>query len=235
MYDVQIRVWDAPLRVFHWLLAVSVTAAIATGWIGGNWIFWHGKIGLFVLGLLVFRLVWGLVGSSYARWSRILSAPFALPAYLKGTWHQAGHNPAGSLSVLAMLGLLAMQVVTGLGATDDIAFQGPLYGVVGSELSSELTNIHRLAKWLLVALIGLHILAIVLYKVLKGQSLVPAMITGTMPQEHPEQLPAVGGGLGMAILAVVCAGAVVWGVMQAESWFAPPPPAPSASSATPDW
>src|SRR5690606_40704612 len=70
-----IKVWDAPLRLFHWLFAGSVSGAIATGWLGGNLMIWHGRLGLLVFGLLVFRLLWGVCGSTYARWSRIVSAP----------------------------------------------------------------------------------------------------------------------------------------------------------------
>ncbi|MEE4465410.1 cytochrome b/b6 domain-containing protein, partial [Azotobacter chroococcum] len=122
-----IKVWDAPLRLFHWSLALAVGAAMLSGWLGGNLMVWHGRLGLLILGLLAFRLLWGLLGSTYARWSRILAAPLRLGDYLRGRWRQAGHNPLGALSVLALLGLAAFQVLTGLTASDDIAFQGQLY------------------------------------------------------------------------------------------------------------
>jgi len=227
-----IRVWDAPLRLFHWLLAATVSAAIVTGWLGGTLMLWHGRLGLLVLGLLLFRLLWGFVGSSYARWGCILRAPLSIPAYLRGQWRQAGHNPIGALSVLAMLGLLSFQVGSGLLANDDIAFQGPLYRVVDAESSAWLTALHRQAKWLLLGLIGLHLLAILLYR-LKGKALVPAMITGQSLQEYPEQRAAQGGSWGAALLAALLAGALVWGVQWAEQ--ALEPEAPAATSKAADW
>lgn len=227
-----IRVWDAPLRLFHWLLAATVSAAIVTGWLGGNLMLWHGRLGLLVLGLLLFRLLWGFVGSSYARWSYILRAPLSIPAYLRGQWRQAGHNPIGALSVLAMLGLLSFQVGSGLLANDDIAFQGPLYRLVDAESSAWLTALHRQAKWLLLALLGLHLLAILLYR-LKGKALVPAMITGQSLQEYPEQRAAQGGSWQAALLAALLAGAFVWGVQWAEQ--ALEPEVPAATSKAADW
>src|SRR5690606_39149665 len=141
-----IKLWDAPLRLFHWAFAASVSAAIVTGWIGGNLMPWHGRLGLLVLGLLVFRLLWGFVGSTYARWSRIFAATLGVRDYLQGNWREAGHNPLGALSVLAMLALVGFQVVGGLMATDDIAFQGPLYALVSSETGDWLSGLHRQAK-----------------------------------------------------------------------------------------
>lgn len=222
-----IRVWDLPLRVFHWLLAVAVTGALVTGWVGGNLIVWHGRLGLLVLGLLVFRLAWGLLGSTYARWSRICVAPLGILDYLRGQWQAAGHNPLGSLSVLALLGLLGFQVVSGLVASDDIAFEGPLHGVFDSGTSDWLAGLHRQAKWLLLGLIGLHLGAIVFYQAIKRRPLVRAMVTGDCPREHPSQLAAVGGVWWALLLAVGLAVAVVWLVQVVPGWLAPPPPPPA--------
>ena len=121
--SVTIQIWDLPLRLYHWLLAVAVSAAIVTGELGGGLIDWHGRIGLFVLGLLVFRLLWGFVGTTHARFSQFFPTPGKLLAYLKGQWQGHGHNPLGALSVLALLGVLATLVGAGLFANDDIAFQ----------------------------------------------------------------------------------------------------------------
>lgn len=234
MQDSVIRLWDLPLRLFHWLLAVSVTGALITGWLGGNLMPWHGRLGLLVLGLLAFRLLWGFWGSTYARWGCIIRAPFSLARYLRGQWHRAGHNPMGSVSVLALLGLLAFQVSSGLVANDDIAFQGPLYRLLEAETSSTLTGLHRQAQWLLVGLISLHVLAIVFYR-LKGKALVPAMITGKAQREHPEQQSAQGGAWWSALIAVVLAAALVWTVQAAETWLAPTAPANTPAASTPDW
>lgn len=171
-----IKLWDAPLRLFHWLFAGAVIAAIVTGWVGGSLMPWHGRLGLLVLGLLVFRLIWGFVGSTYACWPRIFAATFGVKDYLQGNWREAGHNPLGAFSVLAMLLLVSFQVASGLMATDDIAFQGPLYALVSSETGSALSGLHRQAKWLLLVLIGMHIAAIIYYTLVMRRPLVRAMI-----------------------------------------------------------
>lgn len=233
MTGTRIKVWDGSLRVFHWLLAISVAGAFITGWLGGGLMQWHGRLGLFILGLLSFRLVWGFIGSTYARWSVIFKAPLSIPAYVRGAWHQLGHNPLGSLSVVALLGLLAVQVSTGLMANDDIAFQGPLYALVDRDFSSELTSLHRQIQWLLLALILLHLAAIGFYQHVKKQALVLAMLQGQQPQTHPEQRAAQGGSWQASLVAVVFAGCVVFGAQSAAQWWAPQP-APS-SVQTPDW
>lgn len=227
-----IRLWDAPLRIFHWSFAAAVTAAIVTGWLGGGLMVWHGRLGLLVLGLLVFRLLWGFVGSTYARWSRILGAAFGAGRYLKGNWQEAGHNPLGALSVLAMLGLVGFQVVSGLVASDDIAFKGPLYALVSSDTSTWLSGLHRQAKWLLVGFIGLHLAAIAWHTLVKRKSLVRAMIVGRARREHSSQRDAQGGSLVAALLVLVLAVGTVWGVQSVAGWLAPPPAAPAP---TLDW
>lgn len=227
-----IRVWDAPLRLFHWSLVLSVAAAVTTGWVGGNLMVWHGRLGLLILGLLAFRLAWGVLGSTYARWGRILAAPLGVGAYLRGQWHGAGHNPLGSLSVLALLGLVAFQTLSGLSASDDIAFQGPLYGLLEADTSSWLTSLHRQAKWLLLGMIALHLSAIAYYSLVRRHPLVRAMVSGRSPREHVEQTDARGGSRGAALVAVAFAVLVVWGVQSAAGWLAPPP-APAAPQL--DW
>jgi len=227
-----IKLWDAPLRLFHWLFAGAVIAAIVTGWIGGNLMPWHGRLGLFVLGLLVFRLVWGFVGSTYARWSRILGATVGVKDYLQGNWRQAGHNPLGAFSVLAMLLLVSFQVTSGLMATDDIAFQGPLYALISSETGSALSGLHRQAKWLLLVLIGMHIAAIIYYTLVMRRPLVQAMIKGRTQREHPAQQDARGGSLLAAVLAIALGAACVWGVQSVGDWLKP---APAAAAPSLDW
>jgi len=228
----QIKLWDAPLRVFHWTFGATVIASMITGWLGGGLMVWHGRLGLLVLGLLVFRLLWGFVGSTYARWSRILGAAAGIRSYLQGNWQQAGHNPLGALSVLAMLGLVGFQVVSGLMATDDIAFQGPLYALASSDTSSWLSGLHRQAKWLLVGVIGLHLAAIAYYTLIKRKPLVGAMLGGRTTREHPAQQDAQGGSLIAAALAVALALGTVWGVQSVAGWMAPPP---AATAPTLDW
>lgn len=217
------RVWDLPLRLFHGLLALGVIAVIATGLAGGNAMGWHADLGVIVAGLLVFRLVWGLLGSTYARWSAILRAPFSLGAYLRGQWRQPGHNPLGALSVLAMIAVLVAQTLTGLLAYDDIAFRGPLARLVDNDTSLWLTDIHRQLKNLLMLLIGLHIASIVAYQ-LRGKKLVQAMLHGRDERMPPEQSARGGGPLAFVLALAISLGAV-WALYQAPQWLAPPKPA----------
>ncbi len=225
----QIRVWDGPLRVFHWLLVLSVVTALLTGWLGGSWMDWHAKTGLVIIGLLSFRIAWLLLGSTYARLSTLLCSLLQLPQYLRGDWRQLGHNPLGVLSVFAMLGMLSWQAVSGLFTNDDIAFTGPLYKLVSSSLSSDITRLHKLGMWIIIGLITLHILAIVAHAVLKKHNLVKAMLTGNTEQEYPEQKPAQGGHwLAFSLAVVIALGAVY---AASGEWQSKPPPAPATAPA----
>lgn len=229
---IHVHIWDLPTHLFHWLLAFSVSAALLTGWLGGNWMAWHGRLGLFVAGLLAFRLAWGVLGSTYVRFSQVLHLPQSLPAYLRGEWHGAGHNPLGWLSVLAMLGALGFQVASGLVANDDIAFTGPLYRLVDGDTSSTLTGLHRQGMWLVIALIALHLAALLFYRLVHGENLIEAMLHGKrrVPAARPVK-PASGGSLPALLVALAFAGATVWAA--GGSWIPAPPPPPVQS--TPAW
>lgn len=226
----RIRVWDLPTRLFHWGLAILVAASIISGKIGGNLIDWHGKFGLAILGLLTFRITWGLVGSTYARFASFFPTPGRIRAYLRGEWKEPGHNPLGALSVFALLGLLALQVATGLPGNDDIAFRGPLFDLVGKALSDRMTGIHKLSINLLFALIALHVAAIMFYARVRKDNLVKPMITGW--KEHPRGRPATGGSIVALVIALTLAATAVHGASGA--WLPAPPPAPAAAP-TPTW
>lgn len=220
---LHIRVWDLPTRLYHWSLALSVVGALLTGWSGGNWMVWHGRLGLFIAGLLAFRLAWGMLGSTYVRFGQVLHLPQSLPAYLRGEWHGGGHNPLGWLSVLAMLAALGFQVISGLVASDDIAFTGPLYYVVDSAISGPLTSLHRQGLWLLLALVLMHLAALLFYRLVRGENLAVTMLHGRrkVPAERPIA-PASGGSLPALLVAVAFAAAVVWAA--SGSWIPEPPP-----------
>ena len=224
----RISVWDLPTRLFHWLLVLCVTGSFISAKIGGNAMVWHGRFGLFVVGLLVFRLVWGFVGSTYARFAQFVRGPADVLAYLRGQWTGEGHNPLGALSVLAMLGTLTLLVMTGLFANDDIAFEGPLYALVGKELSDRLVGIHRLVEPLIILLVVTHIAAIIYYVRFRKEALVMPMIRGWKVGAGKT---AMGGGVIAFIVALVLALAAVYGA--GGFWIqAPPPP---AANSTPDF
>ncbi|RIX44711.1 MAG: cytochrome B [Rhodocyclales bacterium GT-UBC] len=231
MNSKRIRLWDLPTRLFHWLLVLSVAAAIVSGQVGGNFIDWHARIGLFIVGLVVFRLVWGVAGSTYARFSQFFPTPAKVKAYLGGDWKGVGHNPLGAFSVIGLLALLALQVGSGLFANDDIAFVGPLADLVGKELSNRLTGLHHKAANLLFLLIALHVAAIVFYVRVKKENLVKPMLTGWKEVEAGES--AKGGGLLALLLALALASGAVYGASGA--WLPAPPPAPPAAEAPPSW
>lgn len=110
---------------FHWLLVAALLGAVITGQLGGGLIEWHGRFGLAIVGLVAFRLVWGIAGSTYARFAHFFPTPARVKAYLAGQWRGEGHNPLGALSVFGLILLLTAQVLSGLFANDDITFTGP--------------------------------------------------------------------------------------------------------------
>jgi cytochrome b len=230
----RIKLWDLPTRLFHWLLTVLVAAALITGNIGGGAIDWHGRIGLSILGLIAFRLAWGVAGSTHARFASFLPTVASIRAHLRGQWQGIGHNPLGALSVIGLLALIAVQLTTGLVGNDDIAFRGPLYDLIGKELSDRLTGIHEITSNAVIALIILHLCAIAFYTRIKKADLIKPMITGwkdLTPGEDGES--ASGGGAVAFVVALVIALAAVYGASGA--WRPAPPPPAAAAQSTPAW
>jgi cytochrome b len=179
-----VRVWDLPTRLFHWLLAVAVIAQIVTAKIGGNAMAWHFRLGYCVFALIGFRLVWGVIGGRWSRFSSFVRGPATVLRYLRGDHRpgdrfEVGHNPLGTGSVLAMLVLLALQVATGLVADDEIANLGPLNKFVSSAVAGSATAWHKgPGQGLILTLIVLHLAAIAWYHWRKQQNLVLPMIGG---------------------------------------------------------
>lgn len=187
-----IRVWDLPTRVFHWSLALLILGLVITGNVGGNAMVWHFRFGYAVLSLLLFRLVWGFVGGHWSRWRQLSCTPSALRQYVFGTDRQKqfiGHNPMGSLSVIALLSLLCLQVSTGLFSDDEIANAGPLTVWVSESIVSTATHWHKgLGKGLVLLLIATHLLAIAWYYFKKADNLSRAMLLGD--KETDEAAPS---------------------------------------------
>lgn len=175
---MKIRIWDLPLRLFHWLLVMAVLGSFVSVKLGGNAMIWHGRFGYLVLALIIFRLIWGFVGTHHARFAEFIKAPNAILAYLKNPSETPGHSPVGAISVLVLLALFLAQALAGLFATDDIAFDGPLAKYVASTWVELLTSFHRWNEWVLLALVGVHVSAILYYKYVKRINLISAMITG---------------------------------------------------------
>jgi len=181
----RIKVWDPVTRLWHWVLA----AAVITNWIFGEFmsfdtVSWHFYLGYTVLALLGFRLLWGFVGPAPVRWCSLLPRPAELMSYIGKVGKREpsgtpGHNPLGSLSVIALLLVLAAQAGTGLFIeTDDFFESGPLYGYVSEATVNSLTWWHHFLSKVLLALVVLHLVAILFYRLWKREDLLQPMITG---------------------------------------------------------
>lgn len=180
-----VRLWDPIVRAFHWLLAI----AFAVGWYLGEFrsfttIEWHFWLGYGIGGLVVLRLIWGLVGPPSARLSALFHSPSATWNYVRTLGRREpsrypGHNPLGSLAILALLTSLSVQVLTGLFAEDDGLFSaGPLSYLIDSGWVAEINAIHHYNSRLLIAMVALHLGAIAYYALWKRENLILAMITG---------------------------------------------------------
>jgi cytochrome b len=228
---MKIKVWDLPLRVFHWSLAAAVAAAFISAQVGGNAMIWHGRAGVAVIGLIAFRIVWGFVGSTHARFASFVKGPDAIRAYLRGQWSGIGHNPLGALSVLVLLTLLAVQATTGLFANDDISYQGYLYPLVGSDLSGRITGIHKLFEPVMIGFVALHVAAIAYYIRVKKNNLAVPMITGWTDVSDAAVESPRGGGAVAFVVALIIAVAAAY----AASGALLPPPPPAAAVETPNF
>lgn len=172
-----------PVRAFHWTLVALAALSVSTGYLAGNAMRWHVWSGCAVLALLVFRVLWGLFGSTYARFAHFVRGPRAVRDYARGLLartpsYTVGHNPLCGWMVVLLLVALAVQVGTGLFANDDIATEGPLYPLVSKAFSDTLSAIHQANVVVLLALIGVHVAAVLYHFFYKGENLVAAMITG---------------------------------------------------------
>lgn len=213
-----LRIWDLPTRLFHWLLAACVVGLFITGKIGGDVMTWHFRLGYTVFSLLLFRLVWGVVGGHWSRFASFIYAPSTLWRYLRGESrpeHHVGHNPLGALSVFGLLTVLGVQVGSGLISDDEIAAAGPLTRYVSGDTVSLATAYHtEVGQLLVIALVALHIAAILFYRLKKKENLVQPMLQGDKLVPDASPLPASrddGFSRWKALLIwAACAGLVYW-------------------------
>ena len=214
-----VRIWDLPTRVFHWALAALVVTSIVTANIGGNAMVWHMRSGLAVLSLLLFRLVWGLVGGHWSRFGSFLVSPSTVWQYARGRIADpAGHSPLGALSVLGMLIALALQASAGLFSDDEIAFSGPFTALVSSQRVEQASWFHtEVGKWIVIGLVLLHVLAIAYYTVVRRKVLVRPMVVGDKWMDGAVPASRDDGRSRLRALALwaVCASVVATGV----KWF----------------
>ena len=209
------RIWDLPTRLFHWVLVLLVL----TSWASAEFSYMriHVACGFSIMTLVIFRVLWGLVGSDTARFAHFLQSPLSAVQHLMHITRrepdtEVGHNAAGGWMVPGFLAILAIQIATGLCANDDATTEGPLALRVGKDWSNWLTHIHYLNFRLIQIAVALHVLAIVMYRVLKGHNLLLPMITGKkrLPgnTRAPRMMHPV---LGLAMFAVAGIAVFIFG------------------------
>ena len=204
-------VWDLPTRIFHWLIA----GLFFFSWwcVKTSHMDWHYLSGLTVLALLVFRLIWGFIGGSTARFANFIRGPKAVIAYLRGTSPEAaGHSPLGGYAVLALIGLLLAQVSAGLFAVDTDGLEsGPLSHFVSFDSGRSAAGIHGLIFNLLLAMVAIHLLAIAFYRFARKRHLIKPMITGSDPELAADAPSLVKAAAWRLIIAVIIAGGIaIW-------------------------
>lgn len=201
-----VRVWDLPVRLFHWSLVVLVPAMYITAE-NDEW-GWHLRLGMVLLALLVFRVAWGFLGTDTARFSNFVKGPGKVLSYLRGGYeHRShkGHNPLGALAVLALLAVVAAQVGMGLFAGDPYdGATGPLNALVGVMTADAITETHEWFVYVVFGVIAVHVLAVGFYGAFQQQNLIGPMIGG-----KAEKAPEVGDNpptpWGRALVALVIA------------------------------
>jgi cytochrome b len=213
-----VTVWDLPTRLFHWGTAVLVAAAYVTWRL--NWMDWHALIGEALLALVLFRLLWGVWGGGAARFAGFIVAPVRALRHLahlvrREPDEEPGHNPAGGWMVLLLMLLLLGQALSGLYVNNEVADQGPLSAVMPAAAANLITDLHD--TWLWGALLGavaLHLLAIAIYWIAKGQNLLLPMITGRkrLPDRiaSPRSAPLLRAAMLMAAAIAVTVALTVW-------------------------
>ena len=214
------KIWDIPLRLFHWLLMFAVIGAIFSSKTA-NW-FWHEKMGLTVLGLIGFRIIWGFIGTDHARFSRFPLSPGRVIQYIRlrlagDRTYTPGHAPTGAWATIILLAVLGAMAGFGTMANNDILFEGPLAAWVGT-FTNTATYWHRVLERVLFAALIAHLAAMLTYRIWLKINLVPAMVTGgkddkAKPFSRRHQM------LGVALLLVMVAGAQTLGLLGERYYF----------------
>ncbi len=209
---LSMRVWDAPTRLFHWAIVVLIATSYLS--IRFDRIDLHLLSGYTLLTLLLFRLAWGFVGSETSRFNQFLRSPVEAFRHLatfprREDDNEVGHNAAGGWMVLVLLGDIALQVGLGLFSNDDIYTEGPLAHFVSKRTSDWLTDLHATNFTVLLCLIGLHVVAITAYAVVKRHNLLRPMITGRKRLPGATRQPRMASPL-LALLLLALSGCLVW-------------------------
>ena len=204
-----ITLWDLPVRLVHW----SFVALIPVLWWSGDTgnLDLHKPVGYVMLALVLFRLIWGVIGSSTARFSSFVRGPGAVLRYLRGdSGPVVGHNPVGALSVLLLLTLLGAQIGLGLFALNDDMEGGPLSDLVSYDHAVQALGLHEIGFNLILAVIVIHVAAIVWYRVVRRDDLISPMVTGKRAYETAVEAPTIAPWPRVLISAAVAGGIAYW-------------------------
>ena len=194
--NTTVKVWDWPVRVFHWTLAASVLGAFVTGE-NEDFERLHQTLGWVAAGLIAFRVVWGLVGTRYARFTEFISSPAQVWAYIKSLrsgqpQHFVGHNPVGAVAVILLMGLTALSVYTG-------------WLALAEDAAEWLEEAHEIAANTLITVVLVHVIGVLWGSRTHGENLLKAMLTGRKTAPSEAGIHRNWGVLGLAMLM-----AVVW-------------------------
>lgn len=226
-------IWDLPTRLVHWAIAICFVGSWITAEAGFDWTETHFRLGYCTLGLILFRVLWGVFGTTHARFASFLTGPRAVLLHVQHLWARPdpeqplaeapGHNPLGGWAALVLLSSLCAQAVTGLFLTDDIFYAGPYNPAVSADTASWLAGLHHWNFRLLQALVGLHLLAIGWYFWRLRQNLLVPMLSGKKSSLRVSaQMAIPSSALLRAVLVALIAGAAIWGLL----YLAPVPSVP---------
>ncbi|MBI3431693.1 MAG: cytochrome b/b6 domain-containing protein [Hydrogenophilales bacterium] len=181
--QARVRVWDVPVRLFHWLLLALIGFSWWSGEQGNEWMEYHGWSGYAILTLLLFRIAWGFAGSDTARFAHFVRGPRASYAYFRSVLHgqpkaYLGHNPLGGWMILSLMLVLLVQAITGLLGNDDDAYEAPLAHWLQHDTSSLITTLHAYNFDLLLGLVGVHVAAVLTHQLRRRDDMIKAMFTG---------------------------------------------------------
>ena len=214
--------WDWPLRLWHWSFAGCIAFLLYSGLLGDfALVDWHMRVGLALLGLLAFRLAWGLWGGIYARWGNYWTTPAAFMRHFRREQTEADkrkpHTSPGIALAAVVLVAAAVQVIAGLFVTDDIFTEGPLHRYASDEFARIATWIHHRLHWLILGALAVHLAAHMVYGLVLHDRTPLAMFTGAKPDHH--DLPSTPHFWLRAAVTLVLAVGVVLAVVNAERWL----------------
>lgn len=216
----KIKVWDLPTRVFHWGMILLLGCLWWTADAGE--MDWHQVLAYSLMIFIIFRLIWGVIGSDTSRFSHFIKHPKTVLDYMKQTKHRGvtssvGHNPLGGYMVITLILLVSTQLISGLFTTDEVFTEGPLYPFVSSDTGSLMTWIHRKVFYVMLGLASIHVLAVI-YHSIKGDSVIAPMITGYKQVSDKGQLAPKFKPILMALLLLVLVAGLVGNYLIFPVW-----------------